>query len=158
MDRSNKRLQELEEKRSKARVAKTKELIRLHIALLFLGISVFQTAFALSVIWFSNGDIPFNGFIFFIVIYTPPIPLAIADSIWSLGERKPAEEFSKGYLWLLIWGPIGGLVSLFWMFVSYPFSLKAIHDRYPELKEAEMKSVIEKEKSEIIAMISQATR
>ena len=158
MDRSKKRLQELKERRAQARVAKRKELVRLHIALFLLGISVFQTAFTLSVIWFGDGHVPFDGFIFFVVIYTPPIPLAIADSIWDLSEREPAKGFSKGYLWLIIWGPIVGLVSLFWIFVSYPFSLKAIHDRYPALQESEMRSEIEKAKSEIIAMISQVTR
>jgi hypothetical protein len=118
------------ERKARRQREKRTELIKLHLALGLLLLSVALAGVLFSV-FFAE---PASGPLMYLVgFFLSPIPLSIADSIWNLGEKKPATEGSVGYLWLLLLGPVAGFVSLGWIFATYTQSLKAISVRYSDI-------------------------
>jgi len=118
-----------------ARDAKASELGKLRQAMGLLLLSVVFVILPLfMVVVAGNSDQPPDWFqwTIFTLIFAA-VPLSMADSIWDLGKKRPAEKFSAGYLWLILSPGIVIFVSLYRMFTSYPASVKAIRERYPKM-------------------------
>ena len=107
-------------------------LIKLHQALGLLLMSVALTVFSLALLF----AVPLSDLVailWFVGFFLSPVPLAIADSRWNLGEKEPATAPSFGYLWLILLGPVAGFVSLVWILGTYSKSRDAIAERYPNV-------------------------
>ncbi len=109
------------------------EILRLHIALLCLLTSVIIGVYVGSVVIWQLSQGFFNPWYWQWLVYTllPATLLCVADSIWDLGKKRPASRFRGGYIWLAPLVFAAPIVSLVWIFRSYPGSLSGIRIRNP---------------------------